>query len=411
MSGASDSAIEADVVVLGGGLAGLSMAVALAGAGVRVACVDRDDPAAAERGDSRTTAVAPASRRLFERLGVWAEVAGEAGPMHEIRVADAAAPLFLHFGADERPAGEDGEPLGWIVDNAVLRRALGHRAAALPTLRHVTSATVAAISAEPSAVRLNLEDGRQVRASLLIGADGRASSARTWAKIPVMRGGYGQSAIVCTIGHANPHNGIALEHFLPSGPFAVLPMTGNRSSIVWSERDDRVRHYLGLDEAAFLDALRQRTGDWLGALTVLSPRAAWPLSAQIATRLTGPRLALVGEAAHAVHPVAGQGFNLSLRDVAALAETVIDARRLGLDPGGPGVLADYERRRRFDTFLMAAVCDGVVRLFSNDVAPLRLARDIGLALVHRLPVVKRGLMRQAMGLAGSPSRLSRGTLR
>jgi 2-octaprenyl-6-methoxyphenol hydroxylase len=403
----TEETIRAEVAVLGGGLAGLSMAVVLADAGFETVCVDRDPPRVSPTGDGRTTALAPASQRLLERIGVWADLAPSAGPIREIRVADAASPLFLHFGAEERPAGEAGRPLGWIVDNTDLRRTLLARASTLANLRHLAPLGVRRLDAGTGGIDLDAEDGRRVRARLLIGADGRHSMARTHAGIPVVGHDYGQSAIVCTIGHANPHRGVALEHFLPSGPFAVLPMTGGRSSIVWSERRDLADRFLALPEAAFLEELRRRSGDWLGETQLLTRRAAWPLAAQLARRLTGERIALVGEAAHILHPVAGQGFNVSLRDVAALAEGLAGARRLGLDIGARDVLAGYERRRRFDTLAMAAACDGLVRLFSNRNGPLRLARDLGLAAVDRTGPAKRFFMAQAMGLR-APARLLRG---
>jgi 2-octaprenyl-6-methoxyphenol hydroxylase len=247
-----------------------------------------------------------------------------------------------------------------------------------------------------------------VRARLVVGADGRRSLARDSAGIPVRRWSYDQSAIVCTIGHSEPHNGVAVEHFLPNGPFAVLPMSGNRSSIIWSEKSSLTDMYLKLSDEEFIAELDRRSGGYLGEIELLTRREAWPLSIALAQSFVAERLALVGESAHAIHPIAGQGLNMGLRDVAALAEVIVDAHRLGLDVGSPTVLARYQRWRRFDTVVLAAVCDGLVHLFSNNIPPVRVARDLGLAVVNRLPPLKRFFMRHAMGVVGDLPRLIRG---
>jgi 2-octaprenyl-6-methoxyphenol hydroxylase len=395
---------DVEIAVVGGGLAGLSLSAALAGAGVAVACLDRETPEG--RPDIRTTAVALASQRVLRGAGVWAHVGDRAGPIREIRVADQASPLFLHF--DHRQLDEGAEPLGWIVDNRDLRDALNRRAAELPALTHLTSAEVLRFEREPGAVRIHLADGRAVRARLLGGADGRSSPVRDWVGIPTRRWSYPQTAIVCTLGLSRPHGGVALEHFLPGGPFAVLPMSEDRVSIVWSERPALAARYRALPEPEFLAELLSRSGDWIGQPRLLTERVLWPLSVQLADRLIDDRVALVSEAAHAIHPVAGQGLNLGLRDVAALAQVVIEARRLGQDLGGAPVLERYQRWRRFDTLAMAAVCDGLVRLFSNDSDVLGLGRRLGLAAVNRTGFLKRHFMGQAMGLVGQLPALARG---
>lgn len=402
--------VRTEVVVLGGGLAGLTLAAALATAGVPVVCIDRDSPdrQAADDFDIRTTAVAYGSMRVLEAAGVWRHLADAAGPILDIRVADQFSPLFLHYDHTELMLDGAHRPFGWIVDNRDLRRALFARAAELPRLVHLAPARAVALRRERTGVTVTLDDGRQVRGRLLVGADGRGSMARESAGIRTRRWAYDQTAIVCTIRHEQPHNGVAVEHFLPHGPFAVLPMTENRSSIVWSERSSLVPMYLGLSDDAFIEELQQRSGGYLGRIDLVTRREGWPLSVLLAERFVAERLALIGEAAHAIHPIAGQGLNLGLRDVAALAEAVVDRHRLGLDVGDPETLARFQRWRRFDTLLLAAVCDGLVHLFSNDIGPVKLARDLGMAAVNQLPPLKRFFMRHAMGMVGDLPRMMRG---
>lgn len=402
--------IVTDVVVLGGGLAGLTMAAALATAGVPVVCIDRDSPDTHRRDDFdiRTTAIAYGSMKVLDGAGVWAFLEPDAGPILDIRVADQFSPLFLHYDHRELEYEGGNRPFGWIIDNKDMRRALFARAAELPGLRHLAPAQAVAVERTRRGVRVSLSDGRTVRARLLVGADGRGSLAREQAGIRTRRWAYNQTAIICTIRHERSHNGVAVEHFLPNGPFAVLPMTENRSSIVWSERSSLAPMYLKLPDDQFIDELQRRSGGYLGDIELLTRREGWPLSVLLAESFIAERLALVGEAAHAIHPIAGQGLNLGLRDVAALAEVIVDAHRLGLDVGAPEVLARYQRWRRFDTVLLAVVCDGLVHLFSNNIPPVRLARDLGMAVVNRLPPLKRFFMRHAMGVVGDLPRMIRG---
>ncbi|AWK86077.1 UbiH/UbiF/VisC/COQ6 family ubiquinone biosynthesis hydroxylase [Azospirillum thermophilum] len=402
--------VATEVVVLGGGLAGLTMAAALATAGVPVACIDQDSPdrKAGDAFDIRTTAIAYASMKVLEGSGVWRHMEPQAGPMLDIRIADQFSPLFVHYDHTELAIDGEHRPFGWIVDNKDMRRALFARAAELPNLVHLAPARAVAVERDRTGARVTLEDGRVVTARLVVGADGRRSMARDGAGIRVRRWAYDQSAIICTIGHSEPHNGVAVEHFLPNGPFAVLPMTGNRCSIVWSEKSSLVDMYLKMPEEQFIEELQRRSGGYLGEIELLTRREAWPLSVLLAERFIAERLALVGEAAHAIHPIAGQGLNLGLRDVAALAEVIVDAHRLGLDVGSPAVLERFQRWRRFDTVLLAAVCDGLVHLFSNNIGPVKLARDVGMAVVNRLPPVKRFFMRHAMGIVGELPRMIRG---
>lgn len=402
--------ITTDVVVLGGGLAGLSMAAALATAGVPVVCIDRDSPdrQAADDFDIRTTAVAYASMKVLEGAGVWKHMEPDAGPILDIRVTDQFSPLFVHYDHKELTWDGRNQPFGWILDNKDMRRALFARARELPGLHHLAPAQAVSIERSRAGATVTLADGRVVKARLVVGADGRRSLARESAGIKLRTWAYDQSAIICTIRHSEPHNGVAVEHFLPNGPFAVLPMTGNRSSIVWSEKRSLVDMYLKLPEDQFIDELTRRSGGYLGDIELVTRRDAWPLSVLLAERFIAERVALIGEAAHAIHPIAGQGLNLGLRDVAALAEVIVDAHRLGLDVGSPEVLARFQRWRRFDTVLLAAVCDGLVHLFSNNIPPVKLARDVGMAVVNRLPPLKRFFMRHAMGVVGELPRMIKG---
>ncbi len=396
----------ADVVIVGGGLAGLTLASALGSAGVPTVCIDRDPPAhqVAETFDIRTTAIAFGSKRILDGAGVWDALAPGAEPILDIRVADDFAPVFVHY--DHRELGSD--PLGFIVDNLVIRRGLFARIAEVPAVHHLAPATVSAMTADRTGAQVTLADGRRVRARLVVGADGRQSLIRQLAGIDTIGWAYDQAAIVCTIEHDRPHRGVAVEHFLPTGPFAVLPMTGNRSSIVWSEHKDRVPFYLGLADDDFAAEVRRRSGDYLGALRVVGPRGSYPLSFLYAEAHVAERVALIGEAAHAIHPIAGQGLNMGLRDVAALAEVVVDAWRLGQDVGLPDGLARYQRWRRFDNLSLSLVCDGLLRLFSNEIPPIRAARQAGLGIVNGIGGARRFFMQHAMGMVGTLPRLVRG---
>jgi 2-octaprenyl-6-methoxyphenol hydroxylase len=400
------AAMESELVIVGGGLVGLSLATACAGAGLDVAVIDREAPATMVETafDGRTSAIAFGSQRILAGIGVWDDIAREAEPIREIRVADGDSPLFLHY--DHTEIGP--EPLGYIVENRVLRRALLARAAALPTLRHLAPAGVVSAERKPGSVAVSLTDGGTMRGALLVAADGKLSPLRQAAGIRTLEWRYKQTAIVCTVWHERPHLGIAVEHFLPAGPFAILPMTGDRSSIVWTERSELVPRLLALDAAAFHAELARRFGDFLGRIEIVGPRWSYPLALMHAARYGAERLVLVGDAAHVIHPIAGQGLNLGLRDVAALAELVVDARRLGLDIGNPEILSRYERWRRFDTVALATVTDGLNRLFSNTIPPVEWMRGIGLAAVNRLPPLRRFFMQHAMGMTGDLPRLARG---
>jgi 2-octaprenyl-6-methoxyphenol hydroxylase len=401
---------RADVVVAGGGFAGLALAVALRqGLGPAFAVVVADPALAVpERTDDlRASAIAAAARRLFETIGVWAAVAVEAQPILDMvvtdsRLADRVRPVFLTFGGEIEP----GEPFAHMVENRLLTAALVVRAGAEGVVLH--PAGVRGFAPEGAATTVDFADGKRVTTRLLVAADGARSRLRELAGISVNGWSYGQSAIVTTVGHERDHHGRAEEHFLPAGPFAILPLAGRRASIVWTEEAAAAERMVALPDAEFHDELERRFGLHLGDITVIGGRRAFPLGLSIARSFVAERLALVGDAAHVIHPIAGQGLNMGLRDVAALAEAVVDAARLGLDPGAADVLERYQRWRRFDTMAMGIATDGLNRLFSNRSDLLRVVRDLGLGVVDRLPMLKRVFIREAAGLVGEVPKLLRG---
>jgi len=417
---------DAELLIAGGGLNGLALGIACAGAGLETILVDRQDlgETVAETFDGRASAIAYGSKLVLEAIGVWHGIAAEAEPIREIRVADDDSPLFLHY--DHRDLAAD-TPLGYIVENRVLRRALLARARALPALTLTHPRAVASVEATTTGAVATLGDGSTRRIRLVVAADGKNSPLRRAARIDTVEWAYPQIGIVTTVRHQRPHAGIAIEHFLPAGPFAILPMTtdpaprggasneaqaqlapGHRSSLVWTEAASLAPRLVALPDAEFSAELRARFGDFLGAVEPVGPRFTYPLSLMQAETYIAPRIALIGEAAHVIHPIAGQGLNVGIRDVAALAEAIVDARRLGLDIGGDSVLERYQRWRRLDAIILAGVTDGLNRLFSNTIAPLKFARDLGLAAVNRMPPVKRLLMQHAMGVLGDRPRLARG---
>jgi 2-octaprenyl-6-methoxyphenol hydroxylase len=377
-------------------MVGLVLAATLGRRGLFVALVDAQsfDALKARARDGRTSAIAAGSRAVLMRAGAWDGLAAKAEPIQEIRVSDADAPLFLHY--DQ--ALLDQGPLGWIAENADIRDALIAEVRACAHIVALDGRSVDALARGVNGVEAILSDGTHVRAALAVAADGQNSPLRRAAGIECISWRYDQASIVCTVAHEHPHRGIAHEKFLPAGPFAILPMTGNRSSIVWTERAALVPDIVKLPRAEFTAALARRFGDFLGRLAVEGEIFAYPLALSHARRYTAQRLVLVGDAAHTIHPIAGQGLNLGLRDVAALEATLDETLALGLDLGGRNLIDAYERARRFDNSLMIALTDGLNRLFSNTVAPVKLARDIGLAAVNRTPPLKRLFMRHAMGL-------------
>ncbi len=401
-----------DVVIGGGGLVGLTLGIALAKDGLAVAAADpvTKEKALAAAFDGRVSALSFASVRMFKALGIWEHLEPHAQPINEILVTDAKlgrapSPFSLHF--DQR---ELGAPLGVIAENRHIRMALFAAAEAVPDLQFIAPAALTSLETEASAVTANLANGSRLRARLAVAADGRESPIRNAMGIGVMSWSYPQWGIVATVHHERPHNGVAYEHFLPSGPFAILPLTGNRSSLVWTERADLAPAMMKLPKPEFDAEVAQRFGDHLGKISSEELRWSYPLRFHLARSYVKPRFALAGDAAHGIHPIAGQGFNLGLKDAAALAEVVLDAAAVGLDIGGIDVLSRYERWRRFDSLTMAMAMDGLNRLFSNDIAPLRALRDVGMGIVDRIGPMRRFFMRHAGGDVGRLPRLMRASV-
>ncbi len=400
-----------DLVIGGAGFAGLALAIALRQAlGERFA-VTVVDPALAQTPskDPRSTAIAAAARRLFDAIGVWDAVADGAQPILDMVVTDsklddAVRPTFLTFGGEL----EEGEPFAHMIENRHLIDALVARAKDMGIDLRATAVT--RFDSAPNSVTAVLADGSEIKAKLLVGADGARSAIREHAGIAFNGWSYDQSGIVTTVAHERPHNGCAEEHFLPAGPFAILPLTGNRVSIVWTEASQEADRIVALPDDEFHAELEKRFGLHLGEIKVVGPRRAFPLGLYTARSFIGERLALVGDAAHVIHPIAGQGLNMGLRDVAALAEAIADAARLGLDIGSTQVLERYQRWRRFDTMTMGVATDGLNKLFSNHSDVLRLARDVGLGVVERLPALKKVFIREAAGVTGDVPKLMKGEM-
>ena len=402
--------IDSDLIIVGGGLNGPALALAAAQGGLSSTVIDAlpvDDRKA--RGfDGRSYALALTSQRLLSAIGLWDGLADNAQPMLEIKVTDGRAgegpsPFFLHFDHAEIEEG----PMGYLVEDRYLRRAFldAMEAEPLITLRH-QERVVAQDTSDGASV--TLASGEVLKGRVLIGSDGRRSGTAERAKIKRTGWGYGQTALVCAIEHEKPHGGIAHQFFMPSGPLAILPLTGNRSSIVWSETEDNAKRINALEDADYLNALRPAFGDFLGEIKLAGTRFTYPLNLTIANSFIGARLALIGDAAHGVHPIAGQGLNAGLRDVAALAEVMIMAVRRGEDIASPLVLERYQQWRRFDTATLAVATDTFNRLFSNDNPILRMGRDLGMGLINSVPSLRRNFMREAAGLTGDLPKLMTG---
>ncbi|WP_026155277.1 UbiH/UbiF/VisC/COQ6 family ubiquinone biosynthesis hydroxylase [Paracoccus sp. N5] len=392
-----------DIVIAGGGLNGPALALALADAGLSVAVADAR-PADARAGDAfdgRAYALALASQRLLAALGLWPDLARHAQEIRRVEATQGVpgsgpGPFGLHFDGAEIEEGR----LGYMLEDRFLYRAL--LAAMAGRVTHLPGVSVTGQQPGAAAIRSTLSDGRALVSRLLVGADGRQSGVARRAGIKRLGRDYGQIALVAAVDHDLPHQGTAHQFFMPGGPLAILPLPGNRSSIVWSEPEASAREILALPDEQFLAVLRPRFGDFLGEIRLAGPRFCYPLNLTLAERYVAPRIALVGDAAHGVHPVAGQGLNLGLRDVAALAEVLVAARRRGEDIGTEPVLARYQDWRRPDATLLALGMDGVNTLFSNGNPLLRAAREIGMGLVDALPPLRRGFMRQAAGLSLEP---------
>jgi 2-octaprenyl-6-methoxyphenol hydroxylase len=405
-----------DVVIAGGGFAGRTLALVLAKQapqGFRIALVDAEPPTAGVDGpeDARALALSAATKSLMSVLGLWQMLAPNAQPICSIEITDSPlkADLRPHFlGFDDELEG--AEPSAYIVEAGDLARVLAAAVAEEKAIEALAPETVNDFVVSPFAVAAKLGRGGEIGARLLVAADGKRSRLRERAGIKRVGWSYPQMGIVTTVAHEKPHRGKAVQHFLPAGPFAILPLTGNRSSIVWTEDAAESEAIMAMSEAGFVAELTNRFGHRLGEIALAGPRQSFPLDLQIARSFVADRLALIGDAAHVVHPLAGQGLNIGMRDVAALAETIVESARLGLDIGGAAQLERYERWRRFDSAFSAAVMDGLNRLFSNDSAPLRVLRDLALGLVDRAPLVKRFLVREAAGRTGHVPRLLKGEI-
>jgi 2-octaprenyl-6-methoxyphenol hydroxylase len=401
--------VRRGIVIGGGAFAGLALALALRqGLGPDLPIIVADPTLGTRPSrDPRATAIVAACRRLFEAVGVWDQVSGGAQPILDMvvtdsKLEDATRPVFLTFSGNVEP----GEPFAHMVENRYLIDALVERATAEGV--DLRGLAVADFSASSGGVDVTLSDGSVIESLLLVAADGARSKLRERAGIATHGWDYDQSGIVVTVGHDRDHQGRAEEHFLPAGPFAILPLTGKRSSLVWTEKRPEAARIVALDEEEFHGELERRFGLHLGEVKALDKPRAFPLGYFVARSFIGERLALVGDAAHVIHPIAGQGLNMGLKDVAALAEVIVDAARLGIDPGQVDVLERYQRWRRFDTMAMGFATNSLNILFSNESTLLRTVRDIGLGLVDRAPPLKGMFIRQAAGLAGEVPRLLKG---
>lgn len=397
---------EFDVVIIGGGLAGLTMACLLGQEGLHVALVDRVSPQDLIKADERTTAISYGSSKILEKAGIWPDLLEHGCPIEDIEILDGGSAVLLQFLSEE----VGGKSFGWIIENAKIRQCLHKRLEELKTVRIFAPASVQRIEqAETDHIRVQLEGGETLQARLLIGADGRQSFVRKWMDVETRQWSYNQSAIVCIIEHENPHNNKAIEHFWPGGPFAVLPMRDDmagqhRSSIVFTEhgapgkqRPARLGPSLSaMDDDSFLAAMQARLPESYGSIKMRGTRQAYPLNLIHAAHYIGARSVLIADAAHGIHPIAGQGLNLGFRDVGALYDLVKQTQEQGGDIGGQDILEQYQRLRRFDNMSMVAVTDGLVRLFSNNIGPVKTLRRLGLRAVGRLAPAKKFFMKQAM---------------
>ena len=394
---------DCDIAIVGGGLNGPALALAAAQVGLRVIVLDATShkPRKNAKFDGRAYALALASKRLLAAVGVWENVAQDAEPMLNIRVSDGhagvgASPFFMDFDHAELEEG----PMGYMVEDRHLRYALQAAMQTSPLIEYRLATRVTGQSTGPEGVTLSLANNQKITTRLLVGADGRQSGTAARAGITYTGWQYGQTALVCAVEHDRPHGGVAHQFFMPAGPMAVLPLSARRSTVVWSEKTDNAAVIKTLDDAAFLDVLRPRFGDFLGDIALTGGRFSYPLGMMIAKSYIAPNVALIGDAAHGVHPIAGQGLNAGLRDVAALIQVLSEAKQRGEDFASQPVLARYQLWRRFDATALAVATDGFNRLFSNDNPILRLGRDLGMGMINAMPKVRRGILREAAGLTG-----------
>lgn len=408
------SRLDADVAIAGGGFVGMALALALAGAkggeDLNIVIVDAADPEVLAPPDPRASAITAASRRMLDRLGVWRDLAADAQPVTGMLITDSelrhpVRPPLLSFDTEE--GSDDTGPAAYIVENDRLAAALRARLADHAGISLIAPDRVESFS-DSGGASLTTASGATVRAALIVGADGGNSRVRAGAGIRHVGWDYGQWGIVATVRLARPHRGKAVQHFLPAGPFAMLPLPHERASLVWTEEAKTARALLALDNAAFQAELQRRLGRQFGEAALEGPRLGYPLTFLLARAFVQQGVALIGDAAHRVHPLAGQGLNLGFKDVAALAEVVLEGRAMGLDIGSLTVLERYQRWRRFDAVSSALAYDGLNRLFSNRSGLLRMARDVGLGMVDRLPRLKQVFVREAAGEAGAVPKLMRG---
>ena len=397
---------RADVIILGGGLVGLTLAIALDRHGLSSIVIDPVDPeeVLTPQYDGRATAVSSSSWRMLEAIGVGERLEGEGCPIRSIRVSDGLEPGGLQF---DPPDGDD--PLGIMFENRLLRATMRDVAMASEHVTMLMPASAAEVVRDGNGVRVALEDSRLVTAPLLIGAEGRNSPTREAAHIPVARWNYDHAALVCTVEHERHHDHVAYEIFYPTGPFAILPMLpGTRSAIVWSVPADDSTAILGLPDRALAHEIEKRMGSFLGSVQMGGPRSFYRLGFHHAAKLTAQRLALVGDAGHGIHPIAGQGLNLGFRDAAALAQVLVEGARLGMDLGDAQLLSRYERWRSLDTFMVAAATDGLTRLYGVPGRTASAIRRFGMSAVQRLGPLKSSLMAEARGESGDLPLLLRG---
>lgn len=403
---------DTDIAIVGGGLNGPLLALGLAQAGLKVTIIDAQTIKTRKNAgfDGRSYAMALTSVRLLQALGVWDQIADHAQPMLEIKVTDGRAgegpsPFFMHFDHAEIEEG----PMGHMVEDRHLRRALLDQLAKTPEITQMNGQTVVGQTPNPAGITLNLASGKTLRARLCVGADGRGSGTATQAGIKRVGWAYDQTSMVCAVGHALPHHGVAHQFFMPSGPLAILPLTKNRSSIVWSETTQNAAQINALSDSDYLDILRPRFGDFLGEISLVGARYTYPLSLSLTHTMIADRVALIGDACHGVHPIAGQGLNAGFRDIAALIDVLTAAKQRGEEIGSPQSLAQFQEWRRFDNTALALATDSFNRLFSNDNALLRMARDVGMGIINALPGARRGFIREAAGLTGELPTLMRNT--
>ncbi len=413
--------MDCDVCIVGGGLNGSALALAFAAQGQRVVLIDATPDAATKnnsptsaRFDGRAYAISAGSKRMLDALNLWADLAPQAGEMRQIKVSDGRVgqgpgPCWVHFDYREIADENGSQPMGWMIEDRHLRKQLQRALADAPLVTQLQGKEVVSQTAGPSQITAILGNGQRVVARLLVGADGRASPTRERAGLKRIEKWYEQSALVCAIEHDVPHHNVAHQFFVPAGPVAILPLAGGkRSSIVWTEKSAQAGAINALCDADYTAALADRIGDFLGEIRLSGDRYIYPLGRLLAYRFVAERVALVGDAAHAMHPIAGQGLNVGLRDVAALAHVLDDARRSGLDIGSAGVLGEYQRWRRLDATALVGATDFFNGMFSNDIGVLRMARGAGLGIVNKIPALRRKFVLEAAGLTGTLPKLMRG---